>query len=143
MRRPRGDQGTVLLMMVGLAVVLLLMVAVVVDVSAVLLARRALSGAVDGAAVAAAQQPDIAVIRDGGLGERLPLDPAAVDDVVASYEQEAREGQPGLELLGHVERPETAVVDGRRTIRLPFAGWLGVGLVRVQAQGRARSPVLP
>ena len=56
---------------------------------------------------------------------------------------DAREGQPGLALAAYVEQPGTAVVDGRRVLRLPFGGWLGVGQVVVTAQGRARSPVLP
>lgn len=141
--RARDDEGSVLLLVVGLTAVLLLLVGVVVDVSAVVLAKRGLSSAVDGAAVAAAQQPDVAAIRDGGLGERLTLDPAAVALVVATYQEEARRGQPGLVLAAHLEPPDTAVVDGARTVRLPFVGWLGVGRVVVRAQGRARSPVVP
>ena len=139
----RADDGSVLLLVVGLTAVLLIMVAVVVDVSAVVLAKRGLSSAVDGAAVAAAQQPDVAAIRAQGLGGQLSLDPAEVDDVVAVYQQDARDGQPGLVLLAHVEAPDTAVVDGRRTVRLPFVGWLGIGQVVLASQGRARSPVVP
>lgn len=139
----RGDDGSVLLLVVGLFVVLLLMVAVVVDVSAVVLAKRGLSSAVDGAAVAAAQQPDVAAIRESGLSGELALDSAAVDAVVATYQQDEQEGQPGLQLAAHVEATGTAVVNGRRTVRLPFSGWLGVGEVVLASQGRARSPVLP
>lgn len=139
----RDDDGSVLLLVIGLAVVLLVMVAVVVDVSAVVLAKRGLSNAVDGAAVAAAQQPDVAAIRESGLGGQLALDSAAVDAVVATYQQDEQDGQPGLELAVHVEAPATAVVVGRRTVRLPFSGWLGVGQVVLSSQGRARSPVLP
>lgn len=137
------DEGSVLLLVVGLAVVLIVMVAVVVDVSSVVLAKRALSAAVDGAAVAAAQQPDVAAIRESGLQGQLMLDPAAVADVVSTYEQDEQEGQPGLVLTVRVEAPATAVVDGRRTVRLPFGGWLDVGEVMLESQGRARSPVLP
>ena len=142
MTRMPDDEGSVLLLVVGLAVVLLLFVAVVVDVSAVLLAQRGLSSAVDGAAVVAAQQPDVTSVREGLAGQ-LVLDLAAVDDVVATYAADAQDSQPGLVLLAHVEAPGTAVVDGRRRVLLPLLGWLGVGDVVLTAQGRARSPVLP
>lgn len=139
----RRDDGSVLLLVIGLSVVLLLMVAVVVDVSAVVLAKRGLSNAVDGAAIIAAQQPDAAAIREGGLGGQLALGSAAVDAVVATYQQDEQDGQPGLELAAHIEAPATAVVVGRRTVRLPFGGWLGAGQVVLSSQGRARSPVVP
>ena len=141
MSRPRGDQGTVLLLVVGLTAVLLLLVAVVVDASVVLLARRGVASAADGAAVAAAQQADARSIRDDGLGGRLALDATVVDQVVASYQADARAGQPGLVLSASVEGGTTAVVLGGRTVRLPFVGWLHVGQVRITAEGRARSPV--
>lgn len=141
--RTRQDDGSVLLLVIGLSTVLLLLVAVVVDVSAVVLAKRGLSSVVDGAAVAAAQQLDVAAIRANGLGGQLSLDPAAVDDTVASYQRDAADAQPGLVLLAHVEAPGTAVVDGSRAIRLPFVGWLGIGQVLLGSEGRARSPVLP
>ena len=146
-RRATGskEEGTVLLLTVGLSVVLLLLVAVVVDVSAAILAKRALAGAVDGAAIAAAQQPDRAAINLSGtaLDERLPLDPAAVGEVVAQYEADARGAQPGLDLRPHLEGASLAVVDGYRTVRLPFSGWLGAVSVRLHAVGRAGSPTTP
>jgi len=51
----RSDEGTVLFLTLGLSVILLLVVAVVVDVSAVILAKRGVSSAADGAALAAAR----------------------------------------------------------------------------------------
>jgi Flp pilus assembly protein TadG len=142
--RPRDDEGTVLLLTVGLSVVLLLLVAVVVDVSAVILAKRGVSSAADGAALAAAQQPDRSAIdqRDDALASRLPLDEAAVQGVVATYEGDADDGLPGLQLVARVDGEE-AVVDAYRTITVPFGGWLGVGRVQVHAVARARSPVVP
>ena len=59
MSRERDDEGTILFLTLGLSVVLLLLVAVVVDVSAVILAKRGVSSVADGAALAAAQQPDL------------------------------------------------------------------------------------
>ena len=145
--RPAGlredDEGSVLLLVVGLSVVLLLLVAAVVDVSAAILAKRSISSAVDGAAVAAAQQPDADAIRRDGLSGQLPLDDATVADVVGRYEAQEQPDQPGLVLVSRVEQPGTAVVEGRRTVRLPFSGWLGVGQVEIVAVARARSPIVP
>jgi Flp pilus assembly protein TadG len=143
--RERADEGTVLLLTLGLSVVLLLLVGVVVDVSAVVLAKRGVSSAADGAALAAAQQPDRGTIesRRDALSVRLPLDPALVDDVVATYQADAADDLPGLALVARVEQADEAVVDAYRTVTLPFGGWLGVGKVQVHAVARARSPVGP
>ena len=144
--RRRDDEGTVLLLTIGLSVVLLLLVAVVVDVSKVVLVKRALASAADGAAVAAAQHPDLARLREpGALEERLPLDGAEVAAVVATYAADAAVEQQGLELVGRVDGTDdtVAVVEGRRTVRLPFSGWLGLPEVEVRAVARSRSPVAP
>jgi uncharacterized membrane protein len=145
MRRERNEDGTILFFTLGLSVVLLLLVAVVVDVSAVILAKRGVSNAADGAALAAAQQPDRGLInsRDNALANHVPLDPGLVVDVVATYESDARDGQPGLRLVATVRGGDEAVVDAYRTITVPFGGWLRVGKVQVHAVARARSPVVP
>lgn len=143
--RRRDEEGTVLLLTVGLAVILIVLVTVVVDVSYVVLAKRALANAADGAAIAAAQQPDRAVINgsDQALDVRLPLDEVEVDAVVATYAADARADQQGLDLQPHVEGAGVAVVDAYRTVRLPFAGWLGIARVELHAVGRAQSPTRP
>lgn len=143
--RTHDDEGTVLLLTLGLAVVLLLLVGVVVDVSAVILAKRGVSSAADGAALAAAQQADRDAIesQDGALSTRLPLDPALVSEVVATYQGDADDTLPGLLLVAGIEGTDIAVVDAYRTVTVPFAGWLGVGSVQVHAVARARSPVAP
>lgn len=149
MRRHLGvrDEGTVLFLTLGLSVVLLLLVAVVVDVSAVILAKGGVSSAADGAALAAAQRADRGAINDGddALASRLPLDEVAVQDVVATYQEDADDSLPGLRLVASVEGVDSseAVVDAYRTITLPFGGWLEVGTVEVHAIARARSPVAP
>lgn len=141
----RNDEGTILLLTVGFSAVLLLLVAVVVDVSKVVLAKRALAAAADGAAVAAAQQADRESIVANGVGDRLPLDPMAVAEVVADYATDAGAEQPGLQLAGTVDPadPGTVLVEARRTVTLPFVGWLGIADVRLEAAARAQSPVRP
>lgn len=140
----RDDEGTVLLLTVGLSVVLLLLVAVVVDVTKVILAKRAVASAADGAAIAAAQQVDVAAVR-ASLSGTLPLDPAAVAEAVAAYAADADDEQPGLRLAGRVDPADRglAVVEARRSVTLPFVGWLGVAQVQVAAVARARSPLAP
>jgi Flp pilus assembly protein TadG len=141
--RAREDEGTILFLTIGLSVVLMLLVAVVVDVSAVILAKRGVSSAADGAALASAQQQDHVRIEseDDALATHLPLDSGLVSDIVTSYQSDAGHDLPGLRLVARVEGTDEAVIDAYRTITLPFGGWLGVGKVQVHAVARARSPV--
>lgn len=140
-RRTCDEDGTITVLAVGFTAVLLLAVAVVVDVSAVLLARRSAASAADGAAVAAAAQAlDEQAFYAGGAAEQVPLSPAEVASVVASYNAAAARVQPGLVLVPAVEGG-TAVVTATRTVELPFSGWLGQGAVQVTAVARARAPV--
>jgi len=142
-RRPEGDDGTILLLVIGFAGILLLLVAVVVDVSAVILAQRGAASAADGAAVAAAQQLDQAALYGNGLGEAIPLSPEQVDQVVGGYAARAAESQAGLQLAAGLDPTRTtATVTATRRLRLPFSGWLGVGSVTVTAVAHARAPLL-
>lgn len=144
MRRPSGDDGSVLVLMIGLVAVLLLLVAVVVDVSAVVLARRSVASVADGAAVSAAQGIDYTVFYADGPAGGVPLSEAAVADRVATYARGAVLDQPGLVLQSRVDGGYVAVVTAQRVVRLPFGGALGVGDVDVTAVARARAPlVLP
>lgn len=147
MQRRRDDEGTILLLTVGLSVVLMLLVVVVVDVSVVVLARRGVANAADGAALAAAQQADEAAInsRQDALASRLPLDPYLVAQVVATYQSDAAASQPTLTLTPSVDGVDgtEAVVAAQRLVRLPFVSWFGLHDVTVRAVGRARSPVTP
>ena len=134
-----GDDGSVLVLVLGFFGILVLMVAVVVNVSAVVLAKRAVSSAADGAAVSAAQALDLAVLRRGGLGASIPLDPDEAGGRVADYRALAQLEQPGLGLAVRVEG-RTAVVTARRTVRLPFR-LPGAESVEVTSVARARAPV--
>ena len=137
----RRDEGSVLLLVLGFAGILLTLVAVVVDVSAVVLAKRSVASAADGAAVSAAQALDLDAVHDAGLGTQIPLIVGDAQVRVAAYEEQARQQQRGLRLVLRLEG-RTAVVTGSRTVRLPFR-LPGTGPVRVSAVARARAPVLP
>ena len=137
----KRDEGSVLLLVIGFAGILLVLVAVVADVSAVVLAKRSVASAADGAAVSAAQALDLDAVYDEGLGEQLPLSTGDARARVAAYEAQTRGQQPGLRLVLRIEG-RTAVVTGSRTVRLPFR-LPGTGPVRVSAVARSRAPVLP
>ena len=143
MRRPTGEDGSVLVLVLGLTSVLLALVAVVVDVSAVVLARRGVASAADGAAVAAAQGLDLDAFYAGGVEGGVPLSEQEVARRVAEYADEAALGQPGLALESSVEDGVTARVLATRTVSLPLGGRLGRGGVTVRAQARARAPLTP
>ncbi len=140
---PRDDSGTILVLLLGFTAILLLMVAVVVNVSSVILAKRGVASAADGAAIAAAQELDLSVLYANGLGARIPLDPGLVSSRVATYEVQARGSQPGLQLQGTVEGGTTAVVRAARVVELPFGRILGFQPVTVRAEARAQAPTTP
>ena len=137
----RRDEGSVLLLVLGFAGLLIVLVAVVADVSAVILAKRSVASAADGAAVSAAQALDESALHRQGLGQAIPLSLEQARARVAAYEDQVRGSQPGLALGVRVEG-RTAVVTGARTVRLPFR-LPGTRPVRVSAVARARAPVLP
>jgi uncharacterized membrane protein len=141
----RDDDGTILVLVLGFVAVLLLMVAVVVNVSVVILAKRGLVSAADGAAVTAAQSLDLETLYAGGLSEEgIPLDTGLAVQRVAEYEAVAAVGQPGLQLvLDRIDGGTTVVVRGVRPVPLPFGRMLGSRPVLVEAEAQARAPVLP
>ena len=141
-RGPAGEDGSVLVLVLGLAALLLVLVGVVVDVSATVLAKRSVASAADGAAISAAQALDYDVFYAQGPGTAVPLSAAGVADRVATYQAQAARDQPGLQLSGYLDGTATAVVTGSRTVRLPFSRWVGPGSVTVTAEARARAPLV-
>jgi hypothetical protein len=141
-RRAQGEDGTVLMLVIGFTFLLLVMVGVVVDVSAVVLAKRAVVGAADGAAVSAAQSLDLDRLYREGLGEQIPLDPAVARARVGEYERRVGADQPGLSLVVRVDG-RTAVVTAARTLRLPFPVPGSSGTVQIESVARARAPAAP
>lgn len=134
----QGDDGTVLLLVLGFTTVLLLLVAVVVDVSAVLLAQRGVASAADGAAVAAAQRLDETAFYERGPHGAVPLDPQGVRAAVAEY---AASVAPATQLEGGTADGRTVVVHAARLVHLPLGG-LGRSGVLVQSVAHATAPVV-
>lgn len=138
-RRPHGDDGSVMLLILGFCVVLVGLLAVVVDVSVVLLNQRGVASAADGAAVAAAQRLDERSFYQQGLGGRVPLDREEVQQTVATY---AAAVSPRTTLVASVDGGVTVVVQGSRQVSLPFSRYLTGGTVTVRSTARATSPVV-
>ena len=149
MSRDAGEPetGSVLLLVLGCAVVAMLLLAVVVDASKLFLTRRALAGAADGAALAAAQAVDLPAVYAGATtGEALPLDPATVDEAVGRYL--AVVGTSGglheLAVVSVEATGETVTVTLSARVRLPLVTLVtsqpdGV-LLRVTARARSAVP---
>jgi uncharacterized membrane protein len=128
-----GDEGSILVLTLGYAVLLMALVLVVVDASAVFLARRGLASACDGASLAAAQSIDSGrVYRTGVSGSALPL--AGVQAAVSRYQVQT---YPDGALASSVQNGDTVVVTGRRTVDLPGIAWLGIGDVDISARAEA------
>ena len=136
-RRPRGDDGVLTLLVIGFTAVAALMVVVTTSVSSVYLARRELVSTVDAAAVAAAQQVDVATAYAEGLGARLPLDEARVDQVVGDLARR----RPDVRFARPQVVDDTVVVAAERVVDLRFASVLGIESWTVRARARARAPL--
>lgn len=138
MRRPKGDDGQLLVLIAFFGVVLVLFVAVIVDASAAFLARRSLSSQADGAALAAAQSLDLDAFYNGPGGESLPL--ADVGETARGY---VDANFPGTEVLDvHLSDDGTAVtLTLRRHVRLPLSPPGYEDGVDVTASATARLPL--
>lgn len=83
--RGSDERGTVLILIIGFAVIAALAVTVVVSASKAFVVRRSLASWADGAAVAAAQGVRADRLYEGGLGDFLPLDQAEANRAVSEY----------------------------------------------------------
>jgi hypothetical protein len=144
MRRPRGDDGSVLPLVVGAVVVVLLLVGVVTDTSVLWLQRRALQSTVDGAALAGAQAVDLASVYAGGAHGDLTLAPAAVRRAVRRYlaATPSDDELPRFRLTSTTVDGPVVTVAASSTVTLPFTTLLtGRGVVvRADASAVLRVP---
>jgi uncharacterized membrane protein len=148
-KRPsgRGENGTVLLLILGLVTIAALLVAVVTDVSALYLERRELVAAVDGAALAGAQAVDEeSVYRDGlPTSGPVPLDESAAERAARDYLVDAGVLGPNSEVT--VSTSTTTVTVALMTsVDLPVASTVTAGssgTAPVSATATARTAVMP
>lgn len=158
MRRPdlpgrwRCDDGQLLPLIIGYAVVIALLITVVVDVSTVYLQRRALAAAADAAALAAINAVDPAAVVDGRVGaiEALVVSDETALARVADYAADAHLGDRfedfavrGVDVGGD---GTTVTVTMAARVPIPFVNAIsddwGTGL-KIIASASARAPLLP
>ena len=135
------DDGSMLILMIGVVVLCLLLVAVVTDASTLFLARMQLISAADGAALAGAQAVNQEALYTGPATGQLPLDPAGVDTAVDRYL--ALDGDPDVQVLGVATDGTVVRVAFQRRVRLPFLNLVTLGAkdsVTVSADAAAESP---
>ena len=142
-----GDAGQLILLILAYTVIAGLLVTVVVDVSKVYLVRRSLVAATDGAALSAANQPDLAAVYNGA-GSTLPLSRSGARAAVEQYVGDADLGGrfEDFEVTGVTTDGITVAVTFRATVRMPFGNLLSARYAAgypVQATARARSPLTP
>jgi len=144
----RGEEGQLLLLVLVYTVIAGLLVTVVVNLSRAYLARRALLAAADGAALAAANQPDLDRIYAGAAGPVLPLSETGATAAVRRYASDAELAArfDGFRVVDVSTDGETVAVTFGAVVRMPFANLLtsrvGVGYP-LDATARARSRLGP
>jgi uncharacterized membrane protein len=139
------DDGTVLLLIIGLVTLAALLVSVVTDASALYLERRRLVSAADGAALAGAQKVNEARVYSEGLPATgpVPLDPSAAESAAREYL--ANSGIALSEVSVHAT-PTTVSVRVWSRYQLPVASTVtagGAGSATVSASATARTAVVP
>ena len=141
----RRDDGQLLLLVLAYVVIAGLLVTVVVNVSKAYLFRRALLSAADGAALAAANEPDLDQVY-GGPGENLPLSQRKARAAVRQYVEDAHleDRLTDFEVAAVTTDGVTVVVTFRGKVELPFANLLtGSDGYEVTATTSATSPLTP
>lgn len=145
--RSRGDEGQLLLLVLAYAVIAGLLITVVVNVSKAYLYRRALVAAVDGAALTAANQPDLDRLYSGGA-EVLPLSEVGARSAVRQYVRDADLAHrfDGFQVLDVSTDGQTVTVRLGSVARMPFINVLSSTYADgypIEATARARSPLVP
>ena len=143
--RESGDCGQLLLLVLAYTVIAALLVTVVVDVSQVFLQRRALVAAADGAALSAANAPDLDAVY-AGAGDSLPLSRRGAEGAVQQYARDAELADrfDDFEIVGVETDGVTVTVTLGVQVSLPLVNVITerlAGGYPLRAVARARSPL--
>lgn len=146
--RGRGDDGQLLLLVLAYAVIAGLLITVVVNVSKAYLYRRALVAAVDGAALTAANQPDLDRLYSGKGRQVLPLSETGARSAVRQYVRDADLARrfDGFQVLDVSTDGQTVTVRLGAVAQMPFINVLSSRYADgypIEATARARSPLVP
>jgi len=140
-RRPRGDDGSILPLTIFYGVLSLLLVLLVVSATSLYLERKRLFTLADGAALVGAEAYDLADIATQGGGRRVDLNSAdvasAVDDYIAGYPT-GRFEQLAVERAGS-DDGRSATVSLSSYWRPPLVSLLVPSGVRIEVTAVARS----
>lgn len=135
MRRDRGDRGTTIPLLVGVALVIVVLVAVVTDATAAYLRRQSLDSLADGAALQGADlgAEGVEVYEGDLVGDRLRETESAATAAVTGYLRAlgAYGRYPGLRAVVRVD-PRTRAVEV--TLTAPVDLPLGVPGVARRAE---------
>ncbi len=142
-----GDDGQLILLILVYTVIAGLLVTVVVDVSKVYLYRRSLVAAADGAALSAANQPELAAVYRGA-GRTLPLSASGATAAVEQYavDAELSDRFAGFEVAAVATDGVVVTVTLRARVPMPFVNLVAArwsGGYPLHAVARARSPLAP
>jgi uncharacterized membrane protein len=131
----------VLPLVLGVVVIVVMLVTVVTDASVLWLQRRSLQATVDGAALAGAQEVDLASVYSGGAHGPLVLDPRAARAAVRAYAAAVPSSRQlsAFRLVAITVTPTTVTVRAQAVARPPFLSWLTGRGVTVVAQAGASS----
>jgi hypothetical protein len=144
-----GDNGHLVILIIGFALIVTLLVTVVVNASKLFLMRRSLSALADGAAVVAANAVDESALYTGGAaGDSVPLDDTAaaamVRDYLADYLDATGDADrfPGLQLVDVRASDGVATVRLRMRPTIPFVNAVSSrGAITMEAEASARSGI--
>lgn len=145
--RTRSDDGQLLLLVLGYAVIAALLVTVVVNLSQAFLYRRALLAAADAAALAAANEPDLGKVYQGGA-EQLPLSGEGAERAVRQYARDAQLAARfnGFRVVGVDTDGVTVTVTLAADVPMPLINLVSSEYrdgYPVDATAHATSPLLP
>ena len=140
-RRGRGDEGSVLPLVIGAVVIVVSLVTVVTDVGVLWLQRRSLQATLDGAALAGAQSVDLPTVYAGGANGDLRLNATSARAAVRTY----LAAVPSSKQLTSFRVTQVRIVTTTITVRgtavahPPFLSWITGNGVTITAQASART----
>ncbi len=145
--RDRGDDGQLILLVLIYAVIAGLLVTVVVNLSKAYLYRRSLVAAADGAALTAANQPDLERVYTGaGPCCRCPSRVPGRPSPSTSRDADLEGRFDGFRVVDVSTDGQTVTVTLAAVVRMPFLNLLTTdvrGGYPLDATARARSPLTP
>jgi Flp pilus assembly protein TadG len=130
----QGEDGQVLVLIIGFLLLIFLLFTLAVDASQALIARRSLNDALDGAALAAVSELDEGAYYATG---EISLAQNAARQTALSYLE--RLGIPRLEARVEFPGPDRIQVTGRMRVRTTFLGLLGMSDPTVASQVTVRA----